>query len=275
MLNLEEWMDIKDLHRNGYSIRKIAEVTGYSRNTVRCKLREKTHEAFAAGPLTSQLDGYKDSVQRRFLECGLSGIRLLEEIRPMGYAGSIDVVRRYVQTLRPQTIAAKKATVRFETPPGQQGQADWAYCGRFPDSTGKIIPIYCFVFVLGFSRALFIRFTLSMDVPTLIKCHQDAFEYFGGWPRVMLYDNMKQVKVGPNEWNQQFLDFANHHGFTPKTHRIRRPRTKGKVERMVFYVKDNFLNGRSFVDLQDLNNQALHWLENTANVRQHATTRCK
>jgi transposase len=276
MLKLEEWMDIKDLHRQGYSIRKITQVTGYSRNTVRRKLKEKTPQPFAVAPRASQLDPFKPYIERRFLECGLSAVRLLEEIRPMGYTGSIDVVRRFVQTLRPQSVAARKATVRFETPPGQQGQADWAYCGRFPNSAGKMVPIYVFVFVLGFSRMLCVRFTTSMDLPTLIGCHQSAFDYLGGWPREILYDNMAQVR-DPNthELNREFVDFANHYGFTPKTHRIRRPRTKGKVERMVFYVKDNFLNGRSFADLDDLNAQAIHWLANTANPRIHATTGCK
>ncbi len=268
-------MDIKNLHGQGYSIRKITEVTGYSRNTVRRKLRERTPQAFAVGPRVTKLDAYKDYVQRRFAECGLSGVRLIDEIRPMGYTGSVDTLRRFLATLRPINTAAKKATVRFETPPGQQAQADWAYCGRFPDNHGKIVPIYGFVFVLGFSRTLFVRFTTSMDVPNLIDCHQQAFEYLGGWPREILYDNMKQVKLGPNEWNPVFLDFANHYGFTLKTHRIRRPRTKGKVERMVFYVKDNFLNGRTFADIDDLNAQARHWLDNTANARQHATTRCR
>lgn len=275
MLKLEEWMDIKDLHRQGFSIRRITEVTGYSRNTVRRKLKEKTPQAFAPASRASQLDPYKAYIERRVAECGLSGVRLLEEIRPMGYSGSVDVVRRFVQTLRPQSIAAQKATVRFETPPGQQAQADWAYCGRHLDSTGKEVPIYAFVYVLGFSRVLFVRFTTSMDVPTLVDCHLRAFEALGGWPREVLYDNMKQVKLGPSEWNPLFLDFANHYGFTPKTHRIRRPRTKGKVERMVFYVKDNFLNGRSFADMDDLNAQAVHWLANTANARVHATTGCK
>lgn len=275
MLNLEEWMDIKDLHRQGHSIRRISEITGYSRNTVRCKLREKTPASFAASDRPSQLDPFKAYITSRFNECGLSGVRLLEEIQPMGYIGSVDVVRRFVQTLRSGSIASQKATVRFETPPGQQGQADWAYCGRFADSEGRAIPIYAFVFVLGFSRMLYVRFTTSMDLPALIECHQRAFEYLRGWPREVLYDNMKQVKIGPNDWNPMFLDFANHYGFTPKTHRIRRPRTKGKVERMVFYVKDNFLNGRSFDDLADLNLQALHWLNETANSRVHTTTGCR
>ena len=79
---------------------------------------------------------------------------------------------------------------------------------------------------------------------------------------------MSQQQLHP-----QFLDFANHYGFTVKTHQPYRPRTKGKVERVVDYVKDNFLNGRCFADFADLNAQALHWLNSTANVRLHATTK--
>lgn len=71
------------------------------------------------------------------------------------------------------------------------------------------------------------------------------------------------------------LAFVEHYGFTPKTHRPYRPRTKGKVERAVDYVKDNFLRGRTFEGLQDLNAQGMHWLEHTANVRVHATTKAR
>jgi hypothetical protein len=111
-----------------------------------------------------------------------------------------------------------------------------------------------------------------MDLPSLIDCHRHAFAELGGWPKEILYDNMKQVRVGPGRFNEAFLDFTRHYGFTPKTHRPCRPRTKGKVERAVDYVKDNFLLGRSFTDLDDLNTQARVWLANTANVRTHATT---
>lgn len=84
---------------------------------------------------------------------------------------------------------------------------------------------------------------------------------------------MKQVRLTPTELHPWFVDFAAHYGFAIKTHRMRRPRTKGKVERMVTYVKDNFLNERSFTDLADLNAQGRHWLTHTANTRLHATTR--
>jgi hypothetical protein len=111
-----------------------------------------------------------------------------------------------------------------------------------------------------------------MKLPILIGCHLRAFAYFGGWTETMLYDNMKQVRIDSETLNPLFLDFACHYGITLKTHQPRRPRTKGKVERMVDYIKDNFLNGRTFSDLPDLNTQGLHWLENVAHARVHATT---
>lgn len=106
----------------------------------------------------------------------------------------------------------------------------------------------------------------------MIAVHQAAFDYFGGWPKEILYDNMKQVRLGPGRLNETFADFADHHGFTIKTHRPYRPRTKGKVERSVDYVKDNFLAGRSFDSLDDMNVRVRRWLESEANSRIHGTT---
>src|SRR5713226_729807 len=272
MLRPEDWMDIGLLHREGHSIKSIARMSGCSRNTVRKVVRQKIPRCASRTVRPSKLDPYKEYVKERFESCRLSAVRIHDEIRSMGYAGSIVILRRYVRSLRPAAERKKKLTVRYETPPGKQAQADWAYCGRFADALGRMTPIYVFVMVLSFSRMLFVRFTRSMKLAELIGCHLEAFAFFGGWPEQFLYDNMKQVRLGPDEWNPLFLDFVNHYGLVPKTHRIRRPRTKGKVERAVDYVKDNFLNGRTFDGLEDLNAQGRHWLDTTANVRIHGTT---
>jgi transposase len=272
VLRLEEWMDIRVLYKEGHSIKQIARQTGHSRNTVRRVLREAGPTGFQKPERDSCLDRFKPYLKDRFESCGLSAVRLLPEIQAMGYVGSISTLRRYLHDLRPEQARQRKLTVRFETPPGKQAQADWGYCGRFTDAQGHLVPVYAFVVVLGFSRMLYVEFTSSMHLPVLIRCHMQAFEFFGGWTHEMMYDNMKQVRINQQELNPLFVDFASHYGFAIKTHRIRRPRTKGKVERMVHYVKDNFLNGRTFADLADLNVQVHHWLMHTANVRVHATT---
>src|SRR5262245_56004842 len=115
-------------------------------------------------------------------------------------------LRRFLATLERQAARQRRLTVRFETPPGQQGQADWAYAGKLPDAAGHPRPVYVFTFVLSYSRMLFVRFTTSMNLAALIDCHQQAFAYLGGWPRGILYDNMKQVRLGPGRWNETFLD---------------------------------------------------------------------
>lgn len=272
MVRTEEWMDIQSLAAEGRSIRAIAEITGRSRNTVRRILRQRTPEPFRSSERTSKLEPFKPYVRERHEQFGLSAVRLFDEIRAQGYQGSIFTVRRYLHEFRARRKALAKATVRFETPPGEQAQADWTYLGRFPNAAGTLVSIYGFAMVLSFSRVLFSCFTTSMRTEVLIACHQQAFEYFGGSARTVLYDNMKQIRIEPGQWNPLFLDFAGYYGFSVKTHRVRRPRTKGKIERTIGYVKEGFLVGRSFADLDDLNAQARHWLDTHANVRVHGTT---
>ena len=272
MLETEQWMDIQFLFKELGSIRAVAKQTGYSRNTVRKMLRSKEPPVFEKPVRHGGVDRFKEYLSKRFTEHGLSAERLLEEIRPQGFTGSIYMVRRFLRTLRPLRAAAATATLRFETAPGHQAQCDWAYCGRHADRGGRSISVYAFVMVLGFSRAMFVKFTTSMSLGTLIDCHRQAFEFFGGLPAQILYDNMKQVRLEDGKLNPAFVDFAAHFGFAIKTCRVRRARTKGKVERMVDYVKDNFLLAREFADLEDLNSQARAWLENTAHARVHATT---
>jgi transposase len=270
MLCRDQTMDILLLHKQGQTIRQIARQTGYSRNTVRRVLRGGAPRSFRTPARSSKLDPFRDYLLQRFQAHGLSAVRLTEEIRSMGFAGSSRTVCRFLAALRSRVPA--QLTTRFETPPGEQAQADWAEAGqyRLPDGSGA--RVYFFVMVLGYSRALYVEFTRSTRMETLIRCHQNAFSFFGGWPLRILYDNMRQVIVRPGRVNPRFADFAAYHGFQPQAHRPYRPRTKGKVERMVGYVKDNFLRGRSFHSLEDLNAQARAWMATTANVRIHGTT---
>ncbi|MFZ5975538.1 MAG: DDE-type integrase/transposase/recombinase [Bacillota bacterium] len=112
-----------------------------------------------------------------------------------------------------------------------------------------------FVMILGSSRVKYVEFASRCDLNSLQRCIVNAFSYFGGVPKEVLTDNMKTVVVGRQAgkpiWNTRFEDFAADIGFIPKVCRPRQPKTKGKVERLVHYVKNNFLPARKFEDLSE------------------------
>jgi len=140
MLSCADYMDLHQLQREGLSLRAIARRTGHSRNTVRRLLRAPTPPHYHAPQRDSQLDAYKEHLQRRHLEHGLSAVRLLAEIQPMGYAGSVDVVRRFLRTLRAERQRTSQLTVRFETGPGEQAQVDWKHAGSFTTTSAGHTP---------------------------------------------------------------------------------------------------------------------------------------
>lgn len=273
MIKVEQIMDIKMLSREGLSIRAIAERTGHSRNTIRRVLRKQHPMKYQQPERHSKLEAYHQYIIERYNEYRLNAVKLHQEVFKMGYQGSVDTVRRFVQTLKEKDHHRAKATVRFETQPGQQAQVDWGECGQFEDPiTGKHRKLYVFIMTFGYSRMMYVQFTWSMQMPTFIACHEAAFKSLGGCCQSILYDNMKQVRLSSSTLNPTFIDFASHYGFVPKTHRPYRARTKGKVERMVDYVKDSFLAGCTFNGLDDLNSRVMHWLDHTAHVRIHGTT---
>ncbi len=115
---------------------------------------------------------------------------------------------------------------------------------------------------------------------TVFEALEAAFTYLGGVPRELLFDQMKSVIVDDRRAdggrlleNPEFLRFATHWGFRIRACRPYRAQTKGKVERPVRYVRDNFVYGREFLGDGDLNAQALLWMDHTANPRVHGTTR--
>ena len=271
MLTSEQHMDIHFLKRQGHSVRQIARLTGHARNTVRAVLKAQSLRTPQPRSRPTKLDPYLDYLRER-AATGLSAVRLLTELQAKGYEGGIHAVRRFLRKLDQRQHASARATVRYETGPGEQAQVDWKHVGTFPNARGEPVTISAFVMVLSFSRALFVRFVTSMQLPVLLDCHLEAFRFFGGVPAAILYDNMKQVRLSAQQLNPACLDFAAHCGFQVKTCRPYRPRTKGKVERAIQYLDGNFLLGRVFTDLADLNAQGLHWCRHTANVRLHATT---
>jgi len=266
---------LHEMKADGKSLRQIAKETGHSRNTVRKYVRDgHIPEAKERAKRGSKLDPYKETIDRWMREDGLFNCQaMLLRLREQGYTGGATIIKDYVQSKRPPR--QPKATMRYETRPGEQAQVDWGYCETV-DANGHSHKLPAFVMVLGYSRAIYVEFARRCDISSFLRCFVHAIEHFGGVPKIMLTDHMKTVVTGMNDdgtpqWNRQFEDFALSIGLTPKLCKVRRPETKGKVERGVHFVKDNFWPGRTYTDIADLNRQAVHWCRQV-DQRIHGTT---
>jgi len=274
MLKVEERVMIKDQYRRGVTISDIARETGHDRKTIRAIVKGPTIPPRKRKGRAKKLDPFVPYLEKRIEEGVLNCNKLLEEIQKRGYQGGKSLLKTFVQPYR--QARRPEATVRFETEPGEQAQVDWAHFG-YIEHRGRRRKLYAFVMTLGWSRASYLEFTVSIDAAWWLRCHLHAFHYFGGMPRVILHDNLKTSVLGREAdgrivWNVRYLDFADYYGFTPRACRPYRAQTKGKVESGVRYVRGNFWPGLRFIDLLDLNRQAWDWLDNTANLRVHGTT---
>jgi transposase len=264
-----------ELHGQGVSIRGIAAELGIARNTVRTYLRSEGVPRPKPRPRRgSKLDPHEAFLQQRLAAGVTNCVVLLRELRDRGYTGGYTVLKDYVHPRR--RPRQPPATVRFETEPGAQAQVDFGQC-RYAADDGTTKQVWVFVMVLSWSRAIYVEFVARADVATFLRCHHHAFVAFGGIPRTCLYDNTKLVVLdrdgdGAPVWQRTFLDFCRRLGFAPRLCQPYRPRTKGRVERGIDYVKENFWPSARFTDLLDLNAQARGWVRTVADVRIHGTT---
>jgi transposase len=273
MLSKEEFIMLHHYLREGLPKTVIARKLGVSRMTIhRHALSDDkafpAYETQKAKP--SILDPFKDYLKSRLSSYPeLSVVRLMEEITAMGYKGKYTRVKDYVRSIRPK--APLTLEQRFEVNPGQQAQEDFA---TFKTTFGMV---HALLVILSFSRYLWVRFFSHADQLTVLSGLHRAFIAFGGVPRTLLFDRMKTAVArsdasGKAIFNDEMLRFAHHYGFQPTACRPYRAKTKGRVERAVSYLRNNFFYGRSFCDLEDLNNQVSRWLIQTANIRIHGTT---
>lgn len=270
--------------RQGHGVREISRTLGLSRNTVRKYLRDdaapckatRTERAHKLDPHKAYLIARINAAKPHRLPATV----LMSEIKAQGYQGGLTRLRMF---LLEQYLAERKPEplVRFETPAGQQMQVDWIVFRRGAH------PLSAFVATLGFSRASFVEFVCDEKLETLLRCHEAAFDYFGGVAREALYDNMKTVVLernaygeGQHRFHPTFLDFAQHHGFTPRLCKPYRAKTKGKVERFNGYLRRSFYNPMAsrlamsgvLLDAATANAEVRSWLSDTANARTHGTT---
>jgi transposase len=280
VVNLKGLMMILELHQQGLSISAIAERTGHDRKTVRKAIaRGLVVPKYASrSPRPTLLDPYRTYLHERVAAWPeLSGVRLLREVRERGYTGGITQLNDFLRSVRPAPVAPFE--MRFETAAGRQAQVDFAhFTVEFDDDPGVVHRVWLFAMVLGASRYLWAQFVMHQDLGTVLHCHMQAFEHFGGTPREILYDRMKTAVLGEPEndspivYNAKLVALGVHYGFTPRACQAYRAKTKGKVERPYRYIRADFFMARRFANLEDLNRQLRLWLDTVANARLHGTT---
>lgn len=265
------WL-VQDYRKKGWTITAIAEELNISWPTAK-KYCEKVPEKQTRPKRGSKLDPFKDYIQMRIQEGTTNCEVLLEEIRARGYTGGKTILKDYVQPFR--KAPQKQAIPRYETEPGEQAQVDWMDCGiRIID--GKKKRVYGFLMTLGYSRKKYLHFVVNMKMDTFLRCMRQAFEYFGGIPKRVLFDNMKTVVQKRLQkqiiLTSVFTDFAKYYGFQVDLCQPGKPRTKGKVENAVKYVRSNFLQRKHEPSLEAWNRDAHQWLQHIANAKPNSTT---
>ena len=194
--------------------------------------------------------------------------RLLQMVQARGYTGQCSRFREVVAAIRPRPKV--EAFLRLRVLPGEQGQVDWGHFGKV--RIGKAERnLMAFVMVLSWSRMTYLHFFLDAQMSSFLSGHALAFAAFGGVPRELLYDNLKSAvleRIGDAiRFNERFLRMAGHHRFAPKACAPRRGNEKGRVERKIRYIRDNFFAAREWRDMDDLNAQAAAWCETIAASR--------
>lgn len=294
-LHMNALLDVVTRLREGESVRAVARDLSLSRNTVRKYRMAALGAGYLDGAsalpeapvvaerLTDGLAGRAGRpsdqgawlVERRalvesFVEAGVEVQAMFERLcSEHGFGGSYSTLLRFVRGLSP---GGGEAFCRVETEPGEEAQVDFGYAGVCQGRR-----VWVFVMTLSWSRHQYLEFVHDQRIETWIGCHERAFAHFGGVPGRVVIDNLKAgvVSHAVNDpvLGEPYRRLARHYGFVISPNRPRTPRHKGKVESGVHFVKRSLLAGRSFADLEAMNEAGRRWVRERAGTRLHGTTR--
>ena len=261
----------------GWDAKRIAAELGCSKNTVKRWLRYGDWRPCVTPSRSKRLDGLADWLAERFRRHrGNADVIRQELAAEKGVLVSLRTVERAVAPLRRELVAEARATVRFETPPGQQLQIDFGE--RRVEIAGAPTKVFFFVATLGYSRRLHVQAFGHEKQESWFAGMEGAFQAFGGVPREILLDNARALILHHDPSSREVVlhprlhAFARHWGFRVRACAPYRVRTKGKDERGVGYVKRNAIASRPFASWAEMEAHLAAWTREVADVRIHGTT---
>jgi len=274
MLTMYQQITIKTLKKQGKLNKEIARDLNCHRNTVRNVLCREFPIEKQTRRKQSYFATFKDRIEE-LLKKGITRIRIWEMLRD-----EYGVIKPYITLCKYVETAIEKKPEAFvvqNTASGEEAEVDFGYLGLIRDLSGVLRKAYGFVMVLCYSRHAYFGVVYNQSVQSFISACIAACEYFGGVPKRIKIDNLKAAVLKNRrydlEFNQSFLEFAYHYGFVITPCTPYEPQQKGKVEKGVCYLKNNFMKGRTFTDRTDLERQLKGWMNSYANLRTHGTTR--
>lgn len=280
---------IKNLKEKGYGKRRAARELKISRETIN-KYWEMDEEEYAQCVIDSKsrtkiLDPYREYIKRQLEEyheitCPIIYDHLREEYPELEVAPR--TLRDYVMALREELGLPTGTVIRqysevAELPPGMQSQVDMGE-KLMRDFYGKSVKVYIFAMVMSHSRKKFLYLQdHKFNAQEFVYAHDLAFRYYGGRTTEIVYDQDRVMAVSENAGDliltEVFATYSRYAGFSVRLCRANDPESKGKIEAVIKYIKNNFLSCREYPGVSKLNSDGLAWLERTANAKVHETTK--
>lgn len=279
MYRLQDWAAVQRVYKQTGSKRETARILGISRNTVKKLLDMNEKPQYRRSVYKSCLDNYKEQIIEWRCEPNcFNGTRIFRELKKKGYMGSIGPVYRFLRRIDEDIgQISSKATVRIETPPGDQAQFDWSEYSMVIGGLEK--KVYCFSMILSASRKKAMCFSLKADAPAIYEAIQELFEDLGGVTLELLIDNPKALVIENNpksedeiRYNPEALMLAKHLGTELNACPCYWPRKKGKVESPFKYIEEQFVKGNAFATMEELNRRGKEFIDKWCDET-HGTTR--
>jgi len=277
MLEPEAITTIVRLGQSGWGAKRIARTLGIARNTVRRYLSAGGPVPYRQPQRASVLGGHETWLRERFLQhrgnCDVVRQQLSKEL---GIETSLRTVERACRGFRQELEASRRATIRFETGPGEQMQIDFGQTRVLIG--GEPVRVFLFVATLGYSRRGFACAFRHERQSAWFAGIEAAFAHFGGRPQTLLIDNAKALvdkhdtQTRQVRLNSRFEAFCRHWDIRAKACAPFRARTKGKTENGVGYVKKNAIAGHAFESWTAMEAHLARWQREVADVRIHGTT---
>lgn len=260
---------------NKVNLAELERRTGITRKRLR-KLKEdgfvvKPHGLSGTKKAKTVLTGFTGIVDEHLKKGVTNSSVIKDRLDEAGYTGCLTQVKDYISD-HMDLVPAKRQLVapqgnrgrRYTSGPGESYQMDWGFV-NVERSNGSSYRAACFAMICHHCGERYVEFFPNAKQENLFIGMLHAFQKMGV-PEHVLTDNMKSVTTGRDSeghplWNNEYADFMAAVGFETRLCKPRHPFTKGAVERLILFVKSNFLAGRTFGSITDLNYEAWRWCD--------------